>query len=210
MKNTRTLIQAFAVAAALFSWPSISHAQVGGDTGNQQGTGTTNNTGTGTAANGGGTDLTQPDVSAFDEIQRGGTLGSAAASGFGPGATGNTGGANAFGGGGGFGGFGGLGGLFGGGGLGGAQSTTPTIRTRLRSAIQVTPITPQRVQANANQRMVQLPGRQGLQNVRVDVVGRTAVIEGTATSNRDRRMAELLMRLEPGVSQVQNNVLVSP
>jgi osmotically-inducible protein OsmY len=68
---------------------------------------------------------------------------------------------------------------------------------------------PQRVQANANQRIVQLPGRQGLQNVRVDVIGRTAVIEGTATSDRDRRMAELLMRLEPGVSSVQNNVRVN-
>jgi hypothetical protein len=209
MKNSRTPIHVFAVVLACFSWSSISQAQVGGNTGNQQDSGTTNNAGT--AANGGGTDLTEPDVSAFDEIQRGGALGSAAASGFGPAATGNTGGANAFGGGGfgGFGGLGGLGGLFGGGGFGGSQSTTPTIRTRLRSAIQVAPMAPQRVQANANQRIVQLPGRQGLQNVRVDVIGRTAVIEGTATSDRDRRMAELLMRLEPGVSSVQNNVRVN-
>ena len=149
----------------------------------------------------------------FDGIDRDGGIGTATTSGFGRTANeGGGGNAGVGGGGGGFGGFGGLGGfgnLFGQGGLGGSGTTQPTIRVRLRSAVEVDPIPQQVIQQNANSRIVRLP-RQRLSNVNVTVVDRTAVINGTVTSEKDRRMSELLMRLEPGVRSVQNNVIVQP
>lgn len=42
------------------------------------------------------------------------------------------------------------------------------------------------------------------------MVGRTAVLSGVASTQQDRRMSELLMRLEPGVYAIQNNVVVRP
>ena len=121
-------------------------------------------------------------------------------------------------GGGGFGGIGGLGGLGGfgglnslfGGGLGGAQSSQPAIRTRLRSAIDAAPIPPQRVQQTARNRIRTLPSSAQLSGVSVTIDGRTAVVTGVVNNERDRRMSELLMRLEPGVSRVENRVILAP
>lgn len=108
------------------------------------------------------------------------------------------------------GGFGGLGGLFGG--LGGATQSNeaPIIRTRLRSAISVAPIAPRRVQRVANTRFRQLAKQPNMRGINVDMQGRTAVISGVVKSARDRRMSQLLMRLEPGVNRVENRVIVRP
>ena len=161
--------------------------------------------GTGGPATGGATLSTDVDTSAFEDLQR---------SGEGDGEGNNLGGAGGFGGfgGGGFGGggFGGLGNLFGNRGFGNTnQSTTPSIRTRLRSAIDVAPMPQQRVESNANQRFVRIPRQQGISNVGVNVVGRTAILRGAVSSERERRMSELLMRLEPGVSTIQNEIVVA-
>lgn len=66
------------------------------------------------------------------------------------------------------------------------------------------------VEQVANQRIVQIPQRHGLGSVNVSMQGRVATITGTVTTEKQRRMSELLMRLEPGVSSVQNNVIVTP
>ncbi|MEM8911555.1 MAG: BON domain-containing protein, partial [Planctomycetota bacterium] len=44
----------------------------------------------------------------------------------------------------------------------------------------------------------------------VQVTGRRAVLSGEVRSDSDRRMSELLLRLEPGISSVDNRVLVVP
>ena len=46
--------------------------------------------------------------------------------------------------------------------------------------------------------------------VNVQINDRTAVLEGTVAYESDRRMSELLLRLEPGVSGVQNRISVAP
>ena len=201
MKLMTSALRIFLVAAFV-TWSTSASAQ-------------TEDTGTATGAIG-QTNIQiseEADTSAFDSIDRGSGVGGSATTAVGGVAGGDNTNQGVFGGGGG-GGFGGLGALNslfgGGGGFGGAGSTQPVIRTRLRSAIEVDPISPQRVQFTAKKRLVQIPKRRGLQNVDVTMVGRTAVISGSVTSNRDRRMSELLMRLEPGVSSVQNNVIVSP
>ena len=158
-----------------------------------------------------------PEV-AFGAIDRGDTIGSTATTGesFGLGGAAAPGGAR--GGAGGIGGLGGLGGglgalgnLFGAFGQGGTQATRPVIRTRLRSAIAVPPIPPARVQQVATYRFRSLPSQsQQLRGINVTMQGRTAVISGVVGNERDRRMSEMLMRLEPGVSRVDNRVVVMP
>ena len=154
---------------------------------------------------------------AFSNVQRGDTIGSTAGTGASfsgaSAANGAGGGLGGLGGGfgGGFGGFGGLGGIFGNQGVGGGQSSQPAIRTRLRSAVEVTPPLQTQIQQSANRRFYQVPARAGLQNVSVVVEGQTAIVTGTVSSERERRMSELLMRLEPGVRNVDNRTrVVSP
>lgn len=44
----------------------------------------------------------------------------------------------------------------------------------------------------------------------ISVEGRTATLRGMVASTKDRELAELLVRLEPGVSDVQNDLRVTP
>jgi hypothetical protein len=69
---------------------------------------------------------------------------------------------------------------------------------------------PALVQQSASMRFRSLPNRPQLRGINVAMQGRTAVISGVVGSEGDRRMSELLMRLEPGVSRVDNQVLVIP
>lgn len=111
-------------------------------------------------------------------------------------------------GGGGFGGLGGLGNLFGFGNAGGAQNNQRPIRTRLRSAINVPPTPTAVVQRNAMSRFTSLPSTPALRGVNVVMRDRTAILTGVVKTKSDRRMSELLMRLEPGVKAVENQITV--
>ncbi|MEM6364119.1 MAG: BON domain-containing protein [Planctomycetota bacterium] len=148
------------------------------------------------------------------------------------GANQNLGGAGGGFGGGGGGGFGGggfagglgaaFGNLFGGGNNNNASSASPAIRTRLRSAItplnsnavgtpMISGLSVQRRQAQERlARVGPIAGRitSPFADVRVDVQQRTATLSGTVTAESDRRMSELIMRLEPGVSRVDNRITV--
>lgn len=216
-----------ALAAFLFvaCQTSPSQAQTQTDGGAGATDGATGGTATGGTVAGLGTETgsaalsVEVDTSAFDSIERGNTIGAASTSGFGLGDDGGSGtGARSTGvggiGGGGLGAFGGLGGfgalnnLFGGG-LGGQQSTRPILRTRLRSAIKVAPVSPVVVQQQASSRLQTVASERQFRGVNLQMVGRTAVLTGTVGSESDRRMTELLLRLEPGVSQVDNRVIVA-
>jgi hypothetical protein len=130
-----------------------------------------------------------------------------------------------------------LGGGLGGGGFGaafnslfnnnntGGNSSTPALRTRLRSAVELPPqntFSVQSRQVSANQVFQNVSSVQPYsgavdgypvnpyQGVNVQVQGTTAVLQGTVGSESARRMSTLLMRLEPGVSQVQNRLMLQP
>lgn len=149
----------------------------------------------------------------------------------------NAGGFGGFGGGGGGFGGGGLGAafgnLFGGGNTNSSSSSAPAIRTRLRSGMTVVPRSPQFVQQTVRGRMMTTgsitgttrpamvqpgnsyaPARAFSPNpyagVQVQMAGRGAVLSGTVATERDRRMSELLLRLEPGVDRVDNQVRIVP
>lgn len=185
----------------------------GGQTGGNQ------TAGTQTGGNVGGA-LSATD--AFSGIQRGDTVGSTARTGAGFSDVGAQGAAGLGGGGlGGLGvsGFGSLGGGgfggLGGGGFGGlaggqSQNSTPVIRTRLRSAVDVRYPSQTQIQQQANRQLRSLPYRSGINGVNVVVDGNTAVISGVVASQKQRRMSELLMRLEPGIRQIDNQVTVTP
>lgn len=178
--------------------------------------------GSATGGNAAAADVTEiaelsPDQ-AFSAIDRGGSVGSTASTGAGfsdvSAASGRGGGGAGGGQGGGLGGFGrafgglgGFGNLFGN--LNNQGSTSkPAIRTRLRSAVSGPALPPAQVQQVASQRFQSLASQPQLQGIAVRMQGRTAVISGEVRSDRDRRMSELLMRLEPGVSRVENQIVV--
>jgi hypothetical protein len=54
----------------------------------------------------------------------------------------------------------------------------------------------------------QSSGLRNSPNIRVFMVGPVVVLRGTAATARDRRLAEALLRLEPGVGEVRNLVRV--
>jgi hypothetical protein len=192
-----------------FSTATVCAQQGGGDTG----TGTAADGNTGDAGEGGSL-ATFDAETAFSAIDRGDTVGSTASTGagFSDASAARGGGAGAAGGGlgglgGGFGGLGGFGNLFGN--LNNQSSSTkPAIRTRLRSAVNVPATPPLQVQQIATRRFRSLASRPQLRGIQVTMQGRTAVISGRVRSDRDRRMSELLMRLEPGVGRVDNQVVV--
>ena len=152
----------------------------------------------------------------FSNVDRSGGVGAAensvgsAASGTGSaaggGATGFSGGGfGAFGGGG----LGGLGSLFNSFNNGGGQAAQSAIRTRLRSAIEIAPRSPLMVERAATERFMQLAGKPSLRGIRVRMEGLTAVLTGSVASERDRRMSQLLVQLEPGVRRVENRIVVA-
>lgn len=225
MKRTSQIVACLAASTLWIALGSTATAQ-------QQG----NETGGGANGQAEGT-ITQgldPDAVFSQGVQRTGAVGANTSTPVGASAVsqaGGGGGGGAFGGGGGLGGFGGgglgaaFGNLFGGGNASRGNTSTPPIRTRLRSAIEVAPLESGRVQQYASSRLQgtsnlttingNLPGRMNSQSnrydgVNVQVQDRTATLSGTVRNESDRRMTELLMRLEPGVSRVDNRLSVQP
>ncbi|MCM2369062.1 BON domain-containing protein [Aporhodopirellula aestuarii] len=114
-----------------------------------------------------------------------------------------------------------------------SSSSTPAIRTRLRASIEIMPGTlesrmPRQAVAENRFRSAGTLQPRGViestsfsgantgtspnafSGVNVQISGDTAVLQGTVADESDRRMSELLMRLEPGVSKVQNRIGVAP
>jgi hypothetical protein len=194
-------------------WSVSAHAQFGDDQGQDSGDAGSN----GSGDNGDGTGLDAAE--AFSGLQRGNEVGVTENTGKGfsdssvapPTAGGGNVTPGGIGGGlGGFGGVGGFGSQFDSANGSAAEALAPVIRTRLRSAIRVQPRPPMQVQRIATGRFRSYPNRSRLGGITISMQGRTAVLEGTVGIESDRRMSHLLMRLEPGVSQVENRVVVGP
>ena len=130
----------------------------------------------------------------------------------GQGATGGLGGLGGFGGGRGLGGFGGLS-PFGANpfGTNNSDSAKPSIRTRLVNGVE--PATTA-FQGTANVRTQRqyyaAPVSKIVNGYSIAVVDGVATITGVARSAKDRRMAELVLKLEPGINKIENRVVVSP
>lgn len=113
----------------------------------------------------------------------------------------------------------------------GSDAAAP-LRTRLRSAVILPPVTiesqiAQEINVNTRLQRISTLGPKSrdrgqlfsgagnvaterpLYGVSVQMQGRTAILQGTVSSVSDRRMSEMLIRLEPGVSQVENRINVA-
>ena len=164
--------------------------------------------------------LGQSAADVFTGVDRSGAVGAGGANAT-PGANPNVGGAGqgrqgggragGMGGIGGLGGMGGLGGLFGNafGGQGAGQGQQ-AVRTRLRSGIEIQPVAAAAIQTQVRQRLSSLPVGERLNGVEITMEGRTAILTGQVESEQRRRMSELLIRLEPGVSRIDNRLTVGP
>lgn len=110
------------------------------------------------------------------------------------------------------GGLGGFGGMspFGGGQFGGQGQQTRTVRTRLSSAVDVAPLPPRAVGAAVGNRLATRYGNPRFSSVNIRMEGRTAILTGQVASEADLRMAQLLVRLEPGVSHIDSRLEVAP
>jgi hypothetical protein len=123
----------------------------------------------------------------------------------------------------GMGGIGGMGGMRGMGGLGGlgafgaspfgaggAAAQPPSIRTRLRADIQTPALAPLVTDARAERHINNVPLERRVNGFAVSITNGVATIVGQAPNERERRMAELVLRLEPGVRQINNQIIVAP
>ncbi len=129
-----------------------------------------------------------------------------------PGGFGRIGGIGGLGGLGGLGGFGGIGG-FGRGGFGGMnQNQNQRGANQLQATVRVgfapSPVAPSLAASRISDRVQRLDVPASVKAMQVEMQGRTAVLSGQVGSGAERRQAELLMMLEPGVDRVDNRLVV--
>lgn len=113
------------------------------------------------------------------------------------------------------GGLGGFGGGFGGrqqGGLRGSQglgtTTTPQLRIPIRIGFTPRAMAASVVSSRLSRRLSHIPSLGSTAGVTVSMQGRTAVLAGSVPTDRDRDLVARLALLEPGISDVQNDLVV--
>ena len=85
------------------------------------------------------------------------------------------------------------------------------LRIPIRAEIELPrEISPLAVSALVTTRMQHLPAMAKFGSIQVAMQGRTAVLAGRVPTERAKRLAEGVVMLEPGVSDVQNDLIVDP
>jgi osmotically-inducible protein OsmY len=105
------------------------------------------------------------------------------------------------------------GGMQGGGAQGGAQggsANTPSISTQLTVGFESRASDTQKFSTLLAQRLARLPALHWSSPGQIEVQGQTVILRGTVATEHDRDLAERVVRLEPGVDQVQNQLVVAP
>lgn len=84
------------------------------------------------------------------------------------------------------------------------------LRIRIKTDIATTNVSasPTTVSRVFEARLKKLPALEKTGSVQVSMVGRTAVLRGSVSSERDRELAAGLAMLEPGISAVRNELVV--
>jgi len=81
-------------------------------------------------------------------------------------------------------------------------------RVPLRLGFQPTSASNLATSAAMTQRMIKMPGLSQAGSINASLEGQTAVLRGTVPTEADRKLAEALMKLEPGVIGVRNELVV--
>ena len=111
------------------------------------------------------------------------------------------------------GGLGGLGGIGGGGLGGGGMGSTSAqakkqIRPIVRPDIEIERVSAKTTATNAQQRLSRIQFPKKLRGVTSSVEGDTVVLRGEVATESDKKMVERLLKLEPGIDSVRNEVKV--
>lgn len=84
-----------------------------------------------------------------------------------------------------------------------------TYRVQLVPDFEYSPPPPAQIQFNVVTRLSKMPTLRTFGDINIDVSNRHVILTGVVVSERARRVAEQLIRLEPGVDTVENNLVVS-
>jgi hypothetical protein len=96
------------------------------------------------------------------------------------------------------------------GGRGNGQDRTPPVRVKLRPAFETPLGTIGQIDADIQSRLATSATELGVVDPRMTMNGRTLVLEGKVATDHDRKLAEQMMLLEPGVNSVENRLTVEP
>jgi hypothetical protein len=89
------------------------------------------------------------------------------------------------------------------------QNTSTTVVTHIAEMkFPVAPVVPSALQADLQGQLSRSSMWKGPANVTVEIVGGTVVLRGQVADADDRRMAEGMVRLTPGVRDVQNEIVL--
>ncbi len=95
------------------------------------------------------------------------------------------------------------------GGLQGGSANTAPIPTQFVSAIESRPADAGKFSTSLPERLARLPELHWNSPGQTEIRGRTLILRGTVATDHDRQLAERVARLEPGVDQVQNQLVVA-
>jgi hypothetical protein len=124
---------------------------------------------------------------------------------------GTTGGFNQFGNMGGFGGFGQMGRMFGGAMNTRNARTRQNLRTSVELGFTAPPVqTPTAVGVRVQERIGRISQIQEMGSVAIEMDGRTAVLRGQVATEQDRDLVARMLLLEPGISDVRNELTFAP
>lgn len=82
------------------------------------------------------------------------------------------------------------------------------IRTQLRVAFDRIEPAPDKLSASLTRRLAEIRAIRCQTPIQVEVRGRTAILQGVVTTEHARDLAEQIVRLEPGIETVKNEIEV--
>jgi len=89
------------------------------------------------------------------------------------------------------------------------QRQPPSVRVQLRPAFDYPGVAVDRVALEVQTRLTAVMRKRGLTTPSVDLQGRTATLRGSVRSAHEKALAGQIVALEPGVSQVENLLVVA-
>lgn len=94
------------------------------------------------------------------------------------------------------------------GGRGNGRDNAPPVRVKLRPAFETPLGTMQQLSTDLQSRLSSSVSDLGVTNSRITMEGRTLTLEGTVATKHQRDLVEKMVSLEPGVSIVENRLVV--
>jgi hypothetical protein len=93
---------------------------------------------------------------------------------------------------------------------GGSGERTPPVRVKLRPAFEMSPDTMAQVTSEVQSRLATSLAEQGVADSRVSSDGRAMTLEGRVATEHQKALIEKMLSLEPGVSTIENRLVVDP